>query len=405
MKRISRCAALFALTVTVLSSAALAQETTVRVGRVGYGPSDGPEVQSISTAQIDPWLYLFNPSHFGQHYTRDYANAMFADANALQARLVTDLRGVLEQMDHVTSVNGLTVGMNPLYVDIWQTDAGVQAQVFGLSARASVNLDAGVWGWATGLCYSATASFSIKGIGVTSEYSIATGQLQNSRVDYTIGDIDVSCYGVGGHVTNFLINAFASGYIREYAHDTLKNATQSQLDMLNSRTIFSAWDFLEGLRNFGSNGYLNAIANQAITLGQAVILNPASLNSAVRLSLTVHQAPSGNTISFIVSHTETTSVDMLDYPYGWTVVTMGKGPNTGSIDVFYRWPAGVGPWYLLGSTTTDVLYAQGMYPQGTEIGAIAVNSSNSSLRAYMGATKVTEHAANCTHNCGWQEPD
>ena len=67
--------------------------------------------------------------------------------------------------------------------------------------------------------------------------------------------------------------------------------------------------------------------------------------------------------------------------------------------------AGVGPWYLLGSTTSDVLYAQGMYNQGTEIGAIAVNASNSSLRAYMGATKVTEHAANCTHNCGWQEPD
>ena len=405
MKKISKFSILYTLLAMSIASVAPAQETTVRVGRVGYGPADAPEVQSLSTAQIDPWLYLINPGHYGQHYTRDYANAMFADANAVRDQLAAELRTKIAEMDHVMAVHGLSISANPLYVDIFQTDAGVRAQVFGLSAAVSARLDGGVWGWATGLCGFADVSFKLNGINAVSEYSIATGNLQNSRADWTLGEINVNCYGVGGHVTNFLINAFASGIVREKVQSTILSATQGPIDMLNTRSIFSAYDFLEGLRNFSSSGLLNTYANQAITLGQAIVLNPATLNSAVRLSITVQQAPAGNTVSFIVSHTETTSVDIIDYPYGWTVVTMGKGPNTGRIDVFYRWPAGVGPWYLLGSTTSDVLYAQGMYNQGTEIGAIAVNASNSSLRAYMGATKVTEHAANCTHNCGWQEPD
>ena len=400
MKKISKFPALIALLALSVAPVALAQETTVQVGRVGIGPADPPLVSGTSTAQVDPYLYLVNPSLFGAHYTRDIANGVFADIDAVGTRIMAGLDPILEAEPEITSAN-LTVLSNPLYLDLWQTYSGVRVEVWGLSAVASVNYYASFGE----LCGNAHGTFRFNNIRLSSEYSIATGQLQNSNVTFSLGNITVSCSGIFGFIGEYLANNIFMGAARTLIENELRAAIRDEMHLVNSQTIFSAHNFLEGLRVGGPGTTLGAIANQLITSAQGVVANPGGLNQSVRLSMTASRAPSGNVLSFIVSNASHSSIESLDYVGGNTIVSLAVGENIGRTDVFYRYPAGSGPWYPLGSTTTSVLVAPGNYPIGTEIGSIGVNSHNTSLRSYMGVTGITESSGNCTHNCTPEEPE
>jgi hypothetical protein len=399
MKKISLIA-LLATCALGATQIALAQDTTVRVGRIGYGPADLPVVSSASTAQIDPYLNIISPSQFGAHYTRDVANGLFADLNAMGDRIRTQLDPILEADPKITSAE-ITVFSNPLNLDLWQTSSGVRVEVWGLSLLATVDYYASFGE----LCGNAHGTFRFNDIRLTSEYNIATGQLQNSNVTFSLGNINVDCTGIFGFVAEYLANNVFMGYARTLIETEVKAAIKDQMHLTDSRTIFSAYNFLEGLRVAGPNTPLGSAANQLVTVAQGVVANPGALNRGVRLSMTAARAPTGNVVSFIVSNVAHSHIDALDYPRGTTTVSLGVGENIGRTDVFYRYPAGTGPWYPLGTTTTSVLVVPGNYPIGTEIGAIGVNMYNTSLRSYLGITKVTEYSGNCTHNCTPQEPE
>jgi hypothetical protein len=399
MKKISVIAVL-GLLASSTAQIALAQETTVKVGRMGYGPADLPVVSSASTSQIDPYLNLISPSQFGAHYTRDVANGVFADLNAMGDRIRTQLDPILEADPKITGAD-VTIFSNPLNLDLWQTSSGVRVEVWGLSILATVDYYASVGE----LCGNAHGTFRFNDVRLTSEYNIATGQLQNSNVTFSLGNITVNCSGIFGFIGEYLANNVFMGSARTLIENEVRAAIKDQMHLTDSRTIFSAYNFLEGLRVAGPSTPLGSVANQLVTVAQGVVANPGALNRGVRLSMTAARAPTGNTVSFIVSNVAHSNIDALDYPRGTTVVSLGVGENIGRTDVFYRYPAGTGPWYPLGTTTSSVLVVPGSYPIGTEIGAIGVNVYNTSLRSYLGVTKVTEYSANCTHNCTPQEPE
>src|SRR3982751_6871151 len=121
MMKISLFPALVSLLGLSATPVVQAQETTVQVGRAGYGPSDLPVVQGVSTAQIDPILYLVNPSQFGAHYTRDVANGMFADLDAIGTRIRDRVAPVIAQeMPDVIGLPDIIVNSNPLNLELWQ---------------------------------------------------------------------------------------------------------------------------------------------------------------------------------------------------------------------------------------------------------------------------------------------
>jgi len=403
MKKISMFPAFVALLAMSAAPLVLAQETTVQFGRYGNTPSAPLNVSGVSTGQVDPWLYYLNPSRFGAHYTRDVANGMFADIDALEGSVQAALLPIIQEElgSYLVGTPTITVNTNPLHLDLWQTNAGLRAQVYGLSVSVAARADLPGWEF----CDTVSARFGLTNINVGGEYSIATGRLQNTAVHYTVGDVHVNCSGLFSSFLNLLIDAFGEGWAQAEIKEKLREKLTEELAMLDSRTIFSVHDFLEGFRNVIGYPPLNALANEVITLGQGIVANPGSLNRSVGLSVTTSQATSGNLVSFIVWHSSPAHVEMLDYHGLHTVITVSPGENSNRTDVFYRYPAYTGPWYLLGSTTTGVLDVLGSYPIGTEIGAVAVNQHHPSLRAGLGITRPTEYSAICTRNCTPQEPE
>lgn len=401
MKKSSLFPALVSLLAVSAAQMVQAQETSLQVGRAGYGPADPPVVHSASTAQIDPILNLINPAQFGAHYTRDVANAMFADLDAYGERIRAQVAPIVAQQPDVIGTPQIIVNSNPLNLELWQNYQGLAVQVWGLSMVVKLDYRAGHGE----LCGIAHGTVRLNKIIFTSQYSIATGQLQGSNVSWELGDISVDCSGDLGFIGEGLYHLFAANNLRQSIQQQVDAALKEKMHMLDSRTVFSAYNMLEGLRVVIPNPVLNSMADEVITIAQGVVLNPASLNKSVRLNMSVTRAPTGNVVRFVASNATHSQVDFIDYPRGRTVVTLGVADNIGRSDVFYRYPAGTGPWYLLGSTTTNVLDVPGSYPIGTEIGAIGLNYYHPNLRSDLGITRVTEYSSNCTHNCTPQEPE
>ncbi|HEV7606641.1 MAG TPA: hypothetical protein VGO61_04855 [Steroidobacteraceae bacterium] len=377
----------------MLSAAANAQETTLQVGKFGQNPGT-PNVVPVSTATVDAWLQLLSPGS-GAHYTRDRANAMFADANAVVTQLQTSLLPAIQQAPHIQSVNSILVGANPLNVRIAQSGAGLRATVSGLSATVSVNLT-----YSAGpFCSTMHGHFRVRPV-LSTEYSYASGLLQGSSVYVPVDNIDVSCTGIFSDFTNSLINAFAGGYIKDLVTTSVQNAATSQLDLIDGHQIFSAFDFLEGLRIVSNYGYLDAVTNDIINRAQSIVANPAGLNNYYQVDINVSQAPSGNVVRILASHTATSQVTNISYPGMNTVIDVYRGPDTGRVEIVYRYPAGSGAWHYTGYTDTDTFRMQGSMPINTEFGAVGISTHSANLRSEVGGiTMITNFDPRCTHNC------
>jgi hypothetical protein len=346
----------------------------------------------VSTATVDAGLQWISSS-YGAHYTRDRANAMFADVNAAVTQLKTTLIPVLAQTPKVKTVRTLTVSANPLNLRISQSPAGLRTTVSGLSASASVELT-----YSLGpLCSTMHGNFTIRPT-LSTEYSIATGLLQNSTVGIDVSNVQVSCTGIFSDFANTLFNAF-HGYIADWAADKVREAVIGQLDLLDGRSIFSAHDFLEGLRVASNYGFLDALANDVINRAQSIVANPSGLNNWYQVDFYVSQAPSGNLIRILASHAAITSVTNISYPGMNTVLDVGRGPDTGRVELVYRYPAGSGPWYYIGYTDSDTYFMQGSLPVNTEFGAVGISTHSANLRSDLGVTMISNFDPRCTHNC------
>jgi hypothetical protein len=387
------------LSVIVASSALLsasvagAQETTLQVGKFGQNPGGPPDAYQVSTANVD-WALQLVSSGYGAHYTRDRANAMFADMNAVVTNLQTTLRPAIEQAPKVKKVNTFLVTANPANVRIEQTPAGLRATVSGLKATVTADLT-----YSAGpFCSTLHGGFTIQPV-MTTEYSIATGLLQSSSVNANVSNIHASCTGIFSDFTNLLISAFGGSYLRNLVTTAVQNAATDQLHLLDGRLIFSAHDFLEGLRVAGNYGYLNALANDVINIGQSIVANPSGLSNGYRVDFYVSQAPSGNLVRILASHSSTASVTNISYPGMNTVLEVWRGPDIARVELVYRYPAGYGNWYYLGSTTTDEFFMQGSLPVGTEFGAVGISTHSSNLRGDVSQTMISNFDPRCTHNC------
>jgi len=391
MKRIS---VLFVITtsLSLLSISALAQETTLQVGKFGQNPGGPPNAYQVSTATVDAGLQWIS-SGYGAHYTRDRANAMLADVNAVVTRLQTTLIPILQQTPKVKTIRSLVVTANPANVRISQSPAGLRATVSGLKAVAAVELT-----YSLGpLCSTMHGNFTLQPT-LSTEYSIATGLLQNSSVGVDVSNVQVSCTGIFSDFANLLFNAF-HGYILDWVTTEIRSAAINQLDLIDGRSIFSAHDFLEGLRVASNYGYLDALANDVINRAQSIVANPSGLNNWYQVDFYVSQAPSGNLIRILASHAAPAGVLNISYPGMNTVIDVGRGPDTGRVEVSYRYPAGSGPWYYMGYTDTDTYFMQGSLPIGTEFGAVGISTHSANLRSDLGVTMITNFDPRCTHNC------
>jgi len=389
----------FVLSFALLSAAVRAQETTLQVGKFGPAPGGPPNAYVVSTATVDGGLQLISSSTFGAHYTRDRANAMFADVNAVVTQMRTTLLPALAQVPKVKKINSLSVDANPTNVRISQTPAGIRATVTGVSATVSADLT-----YSLGpLCSTMHGNFRVRP-QLSTEYSIASGLLQSSSVYVPVDQISVSCTGIFSDFTNALINAFATGYIRQLVTTAVQNAATSQLHLLDGHSIFSAYDFLEGLRVASGNGYLDALSNDVINRAQTIVANPSGLNNWYQVDLYVSQAPSGNLIRILSSHASVSSVSNIGYPGLNTIIEVSRGYDTGRVELVYRRPAGSGAWHYMGYTDTDTFFMQGSMQIGTEFGAVGISMHSANLRADLGTTMITNFDPRCTHNCPPREP-
>jgi hypothetical protein len=392
MKRISALSVITA-SLSLLSASAFAQETTLQVGKFGQNPGGPPNAYTVSTATVDAGLQWISSS-YGAHYTRDRANAMFADLNAVVTQMQTSLLPAIQQAPKIKKVNSLNVSANPANVRISQSPAGLRATVSGLSASVSVDLT-----YSAGpFCSTMHGGFTVRPT-LSTEYSIATGLLQSSTVGVDVSGINVSCTGIFADFTNLLINAFAGGYIRDLVTTSVRNAATNQLHLLDGRSIFSAHDFLEGLRVASNYGFLDALANDVINRAQSIVANPSGLNNWYQVDFYVSQASSGNLIRILASHAAITSVTNISYPGMNTVLDVGRGPDTGRVELVYRYPAGSGPWYYIGYTDSDTYFMQGSLPVNTEFGAVGISTHSANLRSDLGATMISNFDPRCTHNC------
>jgi hypothetical protein len=392
MKRTSVLYAI-AASISLLSVSALAQETTLQVGKFGPNPGGLPNAYSVSTATVDAGLQLIS-SGYGAHYTRDRANGMFAAVEAARTQLKARLLTSMQQISEVKTINTFDVTANPLNVRISQTPAGLRAIVSGIKANASGELKPS----AGPFCSTLHAKFTVQPTAWT-EYSIATGLLQNSGVYIVVSNVDVSCTGIFSSFTNLLINTFAGGYIRDKVASEVRDATTQYIQLTDGHLIFSAHDFLEGLRVASNYGYLDALANDVINRAQSIVANPSGLNNWYQVDINVSYGTSGNLIRILASHASQSGVVNISYPGMNTLIEVGRGADTGRVELAYRYPAGSGPWYYIGYTDTDSFLMQGSLPVNTEFGAVGISTHSANLRADLGATMITNFDPRCTHNC------
>jgi hypothetical protein len=392
MKRIP-VPVIFASCALFAASMAGAQETTLQVGKFGPNPGGPPDVYSLSTANVD-WALQLISSGYGSHYTRDRANAMFADVNAVVTQLQTSLRPALEQAPKVKKINTLVVSANPANVRIEQTPAGLRATVSGLKATVTADLT-----YSAGpFCSTMHGGFTVQPV-LSTEYSIATGLLQSSYVNANVSNIHASCTGIFSDFTNLVINAFGGSYLRSLVTTAVQNAATGQLHLLDGRLIFSAHDFLEGLRVASAYGYLNALANDVINRAQSIVANPSGLSNGYRVDFNVSQAPGGNVVRILASHSGTAAVTNINYPGMNTSLEVYRGADVARVELVYRYPAGSGNWNYLGYTTTDTFYMQGSLPVNTEFGAVGISVHSENLRGDVGQTMISNFDPRCTHNC------
>jgi hypothetical protein len=306
---------------TLISIAPLhAQETTIKVGTAGNitatnSLAGNTTSESLSTAQVDSVLRIVAPSAFGQNFTRDKANKVFADFANFRTGLASSLAQTIANQPNIRRVNSVAINTNALNLRLSQKTNSVSGELGTI--MASVSLVADVDGFGSLFCPSANVSFNVNNIKASGDYNFISGDVSNAAVVYEVTDVSAGCNGLLGFIGDAFGNPTAVA--RAQINSAIQSQINTQLSFVNMQRLFSLSDFANGLRYFGNETIISPLVNRAINVFRELV-NDAAINTpGIVLNIGVQFASSAGTqniISFIASHA----------PVNVTGVTLGRGP-------------------------------------------------------------------------------
>ena len=333
-----------ALLCMVTAAPLSAQETTLTVGTAGnitavgfrvipIGTNNGATLvrfetgntigESVSTAQIDNVLRVTAPGTFGQNFTRDKANKLFADFGNFRTGLAASLAQSIATDRNIRRVNFVTIDTNALSLRLAQKTNSVTGELGSITANISLVAD--VDGFGSIFCPSANVSFRILDIKASGEYNYVTGDISNANVAYVITSISSNCNGALGFIGN-LYNSI-TGTAESKVRSAVQSQVNTQLTFINMKSLFSLSDFANGLRYYGNETIISPLVNRTINVFREIV-NDAAINTpGIVLDIGVEFAAAAgnpNRISFIASHAP---VDVVRVSRTG-VVTLAVPPNT-----------------------------------------------------------------------------
>jgi hypothetical protein len=337
------------LTLLALSAgSAQAQETVLTVGTAGNitatsSLGGNTTSESLSTAQIDGVLRVVAPSTFGQNFTRDKANKVFADFANYKARLTTSLIQAIQASEPSVTVNSLVINTNTLNLRLAQKTNSVAARLGTVSASVAARKHVGV----PLFCTSANISFSLDNIIVSGDYNFITGDVSNAVADFAVNNTNVSCNGLLSFIGDFVLNiAGANSQLR----DAIRNEANNQLAFVNMKQLFSLADFANGLNYFRNETPITAVANRAISIFKEMV-NDAAINTpGIVLDFGIETGTpfgSPNRIKIVASHVPT-DFGLVRRTLATINVTVPS--NTQRVDLYVKQTMQQN-WQYMGSTT------------------------------------------------------
>ena len=354
----------------VAPMAAQAQETTLSVGTAGNitatnSLAGNTTTETISTAQIDGVLRVVAPGAFGQNFTRDRANKVFADFANFRTGLASSLAQTIARQSNIRRVNSVAINTSALNLRLSQKTNSVSGELGSIMAR--VSLVANTSGILADIfCPSVNVTFDLNDIKAAGDYNYISGDVSNASIAYNLTNVSASCNGFLG----FIGNLFGpSGIAENQLRSAIQDQVNTQLTFVNMQRLFSLSDFANGLRYYGNESIISPLVNRAINVFRELV-NDAAINTpGIVLNIGVEFATGvagQNKISFIASHAP---VDVVAFtprlvaPY----VTLNMPPNTERADVYIR--GTTGNWRFLGSTTNGSLSG---FPTITELPVTAI---------------------------------
>ncbi len=370
-----------------LTSGLHAQETTIRVGTAGNitatnSLSGNTSTESLSTAQVDGVLRVVAPGFFGQNFTRDKANKVFADFANFRIGLASSLAQTIASQPNIRRVNSVVINTNALSLRLSQKTNSVSGELGTI--MASVSLVADVDGLASLFCPSANVSFNVNNIKASGDYNFISGDISNAAAAYEVTDVSAGCNGLLGFIGDAFGNPTAVA--RAQINSVIQSQVNSQLTFINMQRLFSLSDFANGLRYYGNETILSPLVNRAITVFRELV-NDAAINTpGIVLNIGVQFANAAtpvNQISFIASHAPVDVLSVQPVQVNGVLrqnFTIAIPPNTQQVDLY---SSGGGNWTFIGSGTGSVIQTARVL-KGSDVIAIGRNGLIDGLESFPG---------------------
>lgn len=338
-----------AIILTNLISAPLlyAQETIISVGTAGNitatnSLAGNTSTESISTAQVDGVLRVVAPGLFGQNFTRDKANKVFADLANLRTGLATSLRQTIASQSNIRQVYSVTVNTNAVNLRLAQKTNSVSGELGSLSTRVSLLSD--VDGFKSIFCPSVNVTFDVKNIKAFGDYNYISGDISGALVTYDLVIVSASCNGLLGGLFN------PTSAARSQINSAIQDQINTQIGFVNMQRLFSLADFANGLDRFRGETIVSPILDRPIRIFQEMVNNAAINTPGIVLDFGVELgSPLGspNRIKIIASHVPT--------DYGLVrrtlaMINVTVPPNSQRVDLYVK-QTPLQNWQYMGSTT------------------------------------------------------
>jgi hypothetical protein len=367
-----------------------AQETTFTIGIPGNITATNSVTgnitgQTISTAQIDSVLRTVAPGAFGQNFTRDKANKVFADFNNFRTNLSASLAQTIATQPNIQRVNLVTINTPSLNLRLSQKTNSVSGELG--TAMASVSLVSNVNGILGALfCPSANVTFNIDNIRVSGDYNYISGDVSNVAATYDVTNVKASCNGLLGFVGNTFGNPSATA--RSMINAAIQSQAASQLAFLNMKQLFSLSDFANSLNYFRNETPLTSAANQAISLFKEMV-NDAAVNTLgiiidFNVELSTNTGILNNQIKLIASSAPV-DVEIPQFKTGEPIEGNLNSLINQDVDLYYS--VSGGNWIYGGSTVAGNSQLP-ILPNGARLIAIGRNPYITGLESLPGTVGI-----------------
>jgi hypothetical protein len=374
--RLLKCVGLTFGLLLMSVTTAKAQETTLTFGVPEIVAANGVSATTISTADVDLVLRSRAPSLFGQNFTRDKANKVFADFANYKLRLTTSLIQAIQTSEPSVTVNSLLINTNTLNLQLAQKINNVSARLGTVSASIAARKRVGI----PLFCTSANVSFSLDNIMVSGDYNFITGDVSNAAADFVVNNVKTSCNGLLSFVGDLVLRiAGANSILR----DAIRNEANNQLAFVNMKQLFSLSEFARGLNYYRNDQPLSLIANRAISFLREIVDDAAINTPNIVLDFKIETAASLgalNKISIFASHSPAT----IDFITVENEIQALLPANSERTDFYYRAPTGTVWTYFATAPGSEGLFDLfvNQFPANTRITAVSRSATFPGLQAF-----------------------